>query len=471
MHDAYMPIVEIEADMILGAGTWLDAVARNADLLYGMAHRPDALFSQAWQAPTAVGARYAWEGETVYDGVHANFNFSAWVNVISGGSAILQLYYADSWHDFVADTNAGEHWFDDAEDTDGVIVKDISTYYSVGNVVRARMRIDNGTDAWIYRACLGGFAPEWPDGTSVEWPTFPTWQEVSPHGAADFNTLRSACEYLRQAAQRPLLGEECAEVTHRSGGSQILARWALRKAGTDKLTVVIESTGCDASNYIKLFWADEQYPHGPNTVTTHEITAPGGIITNTTTTISFDMATAGLSIGTYYSILLQTTGSARAKVTSIHVADLAGEARADVPGVFAHGDIPSAADLQAIGDDLEDMKPTGPYGSSPVWYEHTFSTYRGFVQDCQELDPLSLVEITGRRWRFWHTFDFLRYRGAGKVVSQDGAYTYSLPDSNPAGGAQVFDLRSLAWLASGDWYYVEDSGGQRILTAYEDWQA
>ena len=481
-------MVELATGMILGGPSWLNAVARNADLAYGMAHRPNGLFSQSWYLSTPQGVKTVWQGETVYDGKHANMNLSAWADLPAAAAsnpyAKLQLYYAAAWHDVtpaieLATSGAAvSGWIGDYDDVDGVLTFDISYAYNIGDIIRARIVVQgNGntgtTSVRVYRACLGGFAPEWPDSTAITWPTFPTWSNATPHSAANFNTLRNGAEYLKQCAERPLVGEECVTAQHRNGDAQIVAAWSFRKGGQDKLTVVVVSTRCDGSNPIKLFIADEQYPNGANTTTTVQLGS--SITTNTTTTFSIDLTATDapflpLTMGDYYSILLQATDEAVAQVTSIHMADLAGETRANVPPPsedLAHGEQPTAIEVAKISDDMKDMQPVGTVGS-PLWYEHTFSTHRGFNQDA-EAEMLSLFHYSGRRWRFWHTFPYLRYRGGGRITSDTGAYTASLGDSSPAGGDQIFELDSLPWLASGDWYYVQDTDNAQILTAYEDW--
>ncbi|MEN6303011.1 MAG: hypothetical protein ABFD96_09830, partial [Armatimonadia bacterium] len=363
MHDSWRDIVALTDGMVLGAATWLEPLARNTDLAYGMAHRPEALFASAWYTLPGQGVITIWEGETVYDPQHDHLNFSAWVSLPAADAstpyAHLEIYYADAWHVLAAeDTLDYAGWFDEEHcgagssehDKDGVVSYDISAWYQPGDIVHARLvAAGDGntgvTTGQVYRACLGGFAPEWPDNTAIAWPDpFPTWQEVTPHAAADFNALRDAAEYLRQCAERPVLGEAVATMSHLQGEATLIeGHWTFRKSGCDKLTCVIESSQCDDDNYVVVFCADEQYPHGPNGGTTSAVTGTP-IKTNTTTTLSYDMS--ALTTGEYYSILVGTQGTAVAGVTSLHVADLAGAAPTYQPGSFAHNQIPTADHLQ-----------------------------------------------------------------------------------------------------------------------------
>lgn len=471
-------MVELADGMVLGGPTWLNAVARDADLAYGMAHRPNALFAQSWYPAPGQGQIVVWEGETVYDGASVNFKFSAWVDLpaAEGGEdpppppfAKLQIYYSAAWHDLVVeDTASTAGWLDDEHDVDGVISNDISAFYTVGDLVRARVLVQgNGnvgtTSVYIYRAILGGYTPEWPDSTAIAWPTWPIWTGATAHPATDFNMLRDAAEYLKQAAEQPLLSEAVATYEHLQGSAELeVARWSFRKGGQDKLTVVVVTTNCSVTDYAKVYIAEDQDPHGPGTLTKTVIAT---ITTDTTTTMSYDMS--ALTTGLYYCIILGQRDVVHTQVTNVHMADLAGETRANPPGTFAHGNQPDETDVDALADDLEDMRPIDSKGS-PLWYEHGFSTFR---PGCGDVDPVGKWLYTGRRWLMFKTFGYLSWIGAGELVSYDGMYTHALTDSSPAGETQLLELSTLTWMATGDWYYVQDSDDGAIETCYENWQA
>lgn len=471
MHNSWQPTVELADGMVLGAGTWLDAIARNADLGYGFAHRPEAPFAQSWMEPPGQGEWVAWEGETRYDGAQTVFEFSAWVELpdpVGTAYAKLQLWYDDQWNTLVTDTAAGAHWFDDAHDTDGVISNDIAAYYTAGEVVLARLVVngDGGTgvtSAWTYRALLSG-ATGFPT-----WPTWPEWTDATPHDADDFNTLRTAAAYLKECCERTIPAQAVATVYHTQNDAvEEIARWSFRKAGPGRIQVGLTTTDCDATRYVRVWLAEEQDPHGPGSFASVMI---GEITSDTTTTVSYDIS--ALTTGQRYAIILVSYRQAietepRATINSIHIDDLGSETRANVPPVFSFGDQPDAATIEALADDLEDMKPDAASGS-PLWPEHVFSSYRPFNRHTENLPSLvTTYRIDGRRWGLLHTFDYLRYRGAGRIVSADGQYNYTLSDSNPSGSPMVFELKSLTWLAKGDWYAVEDTG--TLNMAYEDWE-
>lgn len=458
--------------MVLGSATWLDAIARNADLAYGVAHGPQGLFSQSWITPGGQGEFTAWEGVTPYDGCHVYFNFSAWVNVASGGYAKLQLYYSDAWHDLVSDTNAGAHWFDDAHDVNGVISNDVSGHYADGDMVRARLLVAGDgasavTSAAVYRAVLGGASFEWPDSTPLTWPSWPTWTNASAHHASDFNTLRAAAEYLRRCAQRPAIATEKGFAEHTQGGSgdyQTLFRWSFRLGGQQELHLTLTTSGCQApDDYVVVYIEDEQYPHGGSGAS--RLATLATYTSDGNQTLNANLS--GYTVGTYYTIEVgrrRSTTNPAAEVTSCWLRDLAGVTRANTPGTFAYKDRPSASDLDRLADDLEDMKPAAGKGS-PLWYEHTFATLRGMDQSG------GYYNYPEHGWGIAHIHDYIYWVGAGQIVSADGENVETLSDSSPAGQVQVMEARRLVWLAKGDRYTGRDAGSHQLLTLFEHWEA
>lgn len=471
MHDAWQPVVQLADGMVLGAGSWLDALARDADLCYGFAHRPEAPFAHSWISPPGQGIWTAWEGETRYDGAQRTLEFSAWVelpNPVGDAYAKLQLFYSGAWHDIGngTDVSPGAHWFRDDLDIAGVVFYDVSAYYSVGELVHARLIVNGDgatavTSAWVYRACLSGTIG------FPTWPTWPAWTDTTPHTAADFNTLRSASEYLKCCCERPILAEAVADLSHgQNDAEETLARWSFRKAGPDRLRLQVTTTNCDATRYVRLYLQDEQFPHGPNGGSRTTIAS---ITSDTTTVVSYDAS--ALTLGQYYCVEVAAFREAaqpepHVVIQSIHIDDLGGEARSHVPGIFAFGDKPTAVQIDTLADDLQDMQPA-PGMVSPLWPEHQFATYRPFNRDADQ--PLSLFHTSGRKWGLQHTYPYLVYHGPAKLVSANGDYSYTLPDSRPSGSTMIFELKSLTWLAPGDWYAVEDTGSLQF--AFENWEA
>lgn len=478
--------------MFLGGRSWLNAIARDADGAYGMAHGQLGLQSQAWYAPGfgAWDVQTIWEGETVYQPAHPTFAFSAWIEAptpIGTAYAILQVYYGAAWHDLIQDVNPGHHWFDDANCTLGVTSADISALYSEGEVVRARLRTltdgdENNTPGFVYRAQLTGVVGF---GT---WPTWPAWTTASAHTAAQFNMLRTAAEYLKACNERPWLGSEIGLVSHGQESFEPVLRWSFKLGGAQNLHMEITTSNCTAAaapdeSRVYVYIQDEQFPHGPNTTSRlAELSPAGGYTTNGAQTIDANLS--GYTPGTRYCISVCVTHgvadpSPSAHVTALYLNDLAGVTRSTALGEFVYGNQPGATgdgSIDEIADDLEAMKPAAGK-ASPNWYEHEFVAYRGHDQAAYPILPTGLASHLARRWYLCHNYPYLRWRGAGRIGSiataPDGGplYSHNLTDTDPAGGAQILDLKALNWLAPGDWYAVADDGDNAILTAYEDFEA
>jgi len=487
MHESWQPVVELATGMMLGGRSWLNAIARDADGAYGMSHGLLGLQSQSWYAPPGQGVKTCWEGETVYQTAHPTFEFSAWVdlpNPALAAYAKLQLYYAGAWNDVggnKTDTSAGAHWFDDVEDTAGVISFSISGgpyNYATGDVVRARL-ITNGdgvsgvTSAFIYRALLTGTTG------FLTWPTWPAWTTATPHTAAEFNMLRTAAMYLKECNERPWLGSESGIGSHGQPGNddeQCLFRWTFRLGGAQNLHLEMTTSLCDADSNIIVYLDDEQYPHKAPGARLAELAR---YVTNAAQVLDADLS--AYTVGTRYCIEIGRLNGPSTKpvadVARIYLNDLAGVTRTTALGEFVYGDqTPATGDgsIDEIADDLEAMKPA-VLKASPCWYEHEFATYHGHDQGAR--DGVGLAELLGRRWVITHIYPYLRWRGAGRIASlalgDDGAPLYSctLADTDPAGGPQVFELKALNWLAHGDAYSVADDGADTLLTAYEDFEA
>jgi hypothetical protein len=484
--------------MMLGGRSWLNAIARDADGAYGMSHGLLGLQSQSWYAPPGQGVKTCWEGETVYQTAHPDFEFSAWVDLPDpplAAYAYLQLYYGGAWHQFVTDSNAGAHWFDLVNCVDGVISNDISGLYSDGEVVRAKL-ITNGdgvsgvTSAFIYRALLTGTTG------FLTWPTWPAWTTATPHTATEFNTLRTAAMYLKDCNERPWLGSESGIASHAQEAYEEVLRWTFKLGGAQNLHMEINTSNCTAApppdvSKVYVSIQEEQFPHGPS----------GGAGTWNLATYTSDGAQtldadlSGYTVGTRYCICVAVEHgvadpSPSADVARIYLNDLAGVTRTTALGEFVYGDqTPATGDgsIDEIADDLEAMKPA-VLKASPSWYDHEFVVLRGHDRGAE--DGVGLAELLGRRWVITHIYPYLRWRGAGRIASltTDAAgvpdyscnLAYTKTDQtvmeDPGGDtgereAQVFELKALNWLAHGDAYSVADDGADTLLTAYEDWQA
>ena len=470
MHEAYVPVVELADGMILGGPTWLERIAHNCDLSYSMAHRYTGFFSQAWCVSMGQGLKTVWAGETSFHSAHPTLEFSAWVGIpapdASQPYAELQIYYGGGWHALVTDTNQGDHWLDDANDVNGVVSYDISSYYNDGDIVRARLVVaGNGntgcTNAATFRALLTG-RTGFPD-----WPNFPTFAgSPTVHTAADFNTLRDATRYLKLCNERPLLGSEMGEFSHSQWNAyEDLVRWAFRAGGAQKLHLEC-TTACSDTVYIGVYLCDEQFPYGPNGG--NRIRTLATYTTDGNQTLDVDIS-ANVTTGTRYSIIIGGMGGASITINYAHLKDNTGLTRpyTYTTGEFAHGAIPSATTLNNLAADLEAQKPAVGK-ASPNWYEHEFS---GQTTQFQDAGDQHIFTFINRKFKFCHTWPYLRYRGAGRLWSADLAHSQALSDTDPAGGDNLLDLRTLAWLAVGDWYFVQNDDSSVILTAYEDWMA
>lgn len=487
MHDAIQPVVALLDGMVLGGGSWLNAIARDADLAWGMSHGVLGLQSQSWYAPPGQGVKTCWEGETVYQTAHPTLEFSAWVDLPDpalAAYAALGLYYGGAWHDDVkVDTEVAAHWFMDAEDTAGVLSITISGApynYAEGDVVRARLTtngdgVSGVTSAFIYRALLTGTTG------FPTWPTWPAWTTATAHPDSDFNMLRTAAMYLQECNERPWLGTETGIGSHGQEAYEEVMRWGFKLGGVQNLHMEITTSNCTAApppdvSRVYVSIQEEQFPHGPA-----EGAGTWNLATYTTNgaqTLNADLS--GYTVGTRYCICLAVEHGVadpnpHADVAACYLNDLAGVTRPNAPGEFKHKDQPPATgdgSLDELADDLEAMKPAVGK-ASPNWYEHEFATYHGHDQGA--LDGVGLVEILGRRWVITHIYPYLRVRGAGRIASltlgPDGAplYSYSFGDTDPADGEQVIELKGFAWLAGGDRYSVTDDGAKTLRMAYEDW--
>jgi len=479
MHIEWQPIVELTSGMLLGSGLWLDPAARDGDLAYGMAHRQSGMFSQAWYTPAGLGVFTAWEGETTYTDEQPCVSFSAWVYIATGGGspyAKLQRYANNTWGDWITDTVTGSHWFYDSFDTAGVIHESLSSQYSDGDLAHLRLQIvDDGirpSTANVYRAYMVEAV------ASDAWSTFPTWtggSGAAVHTVGDWNTIRTALFCLKWNNERPLLGSEFGLVSHAQpgyGNYQELLRWSFHYGGARALH--IEGTVDDTDNsdgWIRVFLQDEQYPHGPTAATRLKTLATW----NTDGLVAADLDLSGWTLGSRYCVAVGrnvgSNGGPTFNCSDVYIQDTLGVTRTGTVGTFSHGDITTYGTMRILTNDLAQMNPDST-GGSPAYSEHEFASFRGHNMGVYEETGTitDLGHMTARKWRMTHTYDYLRWRGAGKVYSADGVNTYTLSDTTTTGGAQTLELKALSWLAKGDRYWVADEGSSEMLTCYEDWE-
>ena len=157
-------------------------------------------------------------------------------------------------------------------------------------------------------------------------------------------------------------------------------------------------------------------------------------------------------------------------VNTIYVHDLPGEVRTNVPTVYAHGDRPTAAQLNALAGSFNDSYPASDR-ESPIWESHLMQPY-------QRLRPAPPPPTEGEtyirglhhyRVRLLHRWRYLRYRcdGSVRMLNPDGSLTYRLPDTE--GQSAVIDLETVPWLSYGMEYELQDEDEGWLMCAYEDY--
>lgn len=128
------------------------------------------------------------------------------------------------------------------------------------------------------------------------------------------------------------------------------------------------------------------------------------------------------------------------------------------PPQWAHGDIPTAANMQKYSDGLNAIY-TAINGKKHIrasrlrqWLTRSSDTHHLGVTDA-----LSYL-LNVHQWRW------LLYQGAGTLSNVAGSETTSLPDTTN-GGTNTFDLDSVDWLNYGMIYRVNG-----VNFALEDWE-
>ena len=464
MIPAFEPLRQISNGEVLGADTYLNIVAARSNWLYGQAHAPEGLQRQPFGSTT--GALTVWEADTRRVPEHPTLNFSARINLVAGGSAQLQYYGSDdAWHDMPtngSDTTAGDRWFCGTENltytVSGLGIPDDEMLHLRFIIAGA----GTASGATVYRAYLSGTTglTVWP----ASMPIFVDGAGNEPD-AADFDKYRVAQKYLQQRAERPNTGSEIGTTWHTQTGSTVtLYRWSFTYSGLQRLycyLTVWEYAGGSVSLYIN----NEKYPaSGARLNGGYPIVGP--IAANDSTGWNVDLSALGLTKGARYQIELTMTkdgdNGCLVEVGALTLGDLGGVTRTHTSkSNWAHGDRPTATQLNTMVSDIVDMKDTVA-SESPIWPYHQLQPFLVWAEQ-------GVTRYQGQRYRITHRWRYLRWRGAGKIVSADRLNEETLSDSDPAGESQVLDLDNVEWLDYGMDYLVESYGTNVLLVAYEDY--
>ena len=463
MIPSFGPLRQITTGELLGADTYLNPLVERSHWLYGQAHAPEGMQRQPFGSTT--GALTVWEAEARRVPEHPTLNFCARINLVAGGSAQLQYYGDDSaWHDMPAngsDTNAGDRWFCATENltytVSGLSIPD-------DEILHLRFIIaGSGTasTATVYRGYLSGTTglTAWP----ASMPAFVDGAGNAPT-AAKFNDLRVAQMYLHERAQRPNTGSEIGTAWHTQTDSTVtLYRWVFTYSGLARLycyLTVWEYVGGTVDLYIN----NEKYPDSGARLNSGDPLVSLGA--DHSEGYNFDLSGLGLTKGTRYQIELVMTRSGDdgflVEVGELVLGDLGGVSRTYKPkSNWAHGDRPTAAQLNTVADDLTEMKDVAG-SESPIWPQHQLQPFLVWAEQ-------GTSRYQGQRYRITHRWRYLRWRGAGKIISADRLNEQTLSDSDPVGESQVLDLDGVEWLDYGMTYLVESYGTNALLVAYEDY--
>lgn len=451
MIHAFEPLRTITDGEYPGADTYWNALASRSHWLYGQAHALNFPFAQRWGTGIVVPI---WEGETPVRSEHMTLKFSARVN-LTGPSGVARLQYYSSvggWTDLVTDTTTGVlRFFGGATE----ITVDLTGLTPADGIWTLRLML-TGDGGWgiVYRAYLTGTTG------FTAWPgTLPTFTTGSPTTAANLDKLRQMQQYLFDCASQPRIAVRLGTVTQQQEASyQTVYRWAFQYTGTKRLYYYLTVTGLSGGGHVYLYLIPDTYNAnaGDSRIATLMDAAADNVYSG-----NIDLSTYGLTVGAGYGLELVAYYGATVEVGNIVLADLGGVTRTYIPkDHWVHGDTPTKAILDVYTNDLNQMYPASDR-QSPIFSQHTFSTWQGPA-------TLGLLEYTAFRFRGVRRWRYLRYRGAGRLVSADGTVTVSLSDTDPAGGPQVLDLESVA-VPYGMEYYVESYGSGVIVTAYEDY--
>jgi len=467
MLHAWPGLRELTDGEFLGASTWLNALTRRANWIYGQAHAIQYLQRQTWSwySPATV-----WAGETKYRSEHPTLVFSARINLGESGAAYLEYVNSSgNWTTIASDGNAGDRWFNGVENnefdcsgldlpSDGILR--LRFYVGGGEctlVARAWMKGEVGLTAWP------GSVPLFADGVGNE----PT--------ASDFNALKQMSEYLYDRAKQPAYGSIVGTVNHEQPGAyEPLFRWSFVYDGRKALHYDLSTWGMEAGDLVRIFLNEEKYPvtgynrlNGGNPLA--DFVADGNYSGD------IDLSVYGLTVGERYQIELGIYPDGPfVGINTIYIHDLDSETRTHVPATFAHGDRLAAAPLNVIAGSLSDCYPDASR-ESPLWMIHHLQPYQ-LLRPAPPGDPdigysAYMRGVHHYRVRLTHRWRYLRYRSQGAVplMNADGSLSYRLPDTD--GEASVIDLDKITWLSYGMEYEIQDENENWIMCAYEDYDA
>lgn len=451
MIHAFEPLRTITNGEYPGADTYWNALAARSHWLYGQAHALNFPFAQRWGSGIV---NPIWEGETPVRPEHMTLKFSARVNLTGpAGVARLQYYAVGGWTNLATDTNTtGLRFFGGTTE----VTVHLTGLTPADGIWTFRL-ILTGNGGWgiVYRAYLTGTTG------FTAWPgTLPTFTTGAPTTAANLDKLRQMQEYLFGCACQPRVSGLMGTVRHGQGASdETVYRWAFQYTGTQRLYYYLTISGLTGSGgHVRLYLIPDTYNADAGD---SRIATLVDEITDGTKSGNVDLSTKGLTVGTGYGLELVAYDGATVAVGHMGLDDLGGVTRTYVPkDDWAHGDTPTKAVLDTFTNDLNQMYPASDR-ESPIFSQHVLSTWQG-------PGTVGLFDYTAFRFRGVRRWRYLRYRGAGRLVSADGTVTVSLSDTDPPGGPQVLDLESVA-VPYGMEYYVESYGSGVIIVAYEDY--
>jgi len=267
-------------------------------------------------------------------------------------------------------------------------------------------------------------------------------------------------EYLFACAKRNYPSCLLAKGQVVSGGPIAYFRHAFQYTGTQRLYYNLTTVGATADHPVWVYLEPDTYHQDLDTRIATLSTITGDV---TGQGYGIDLTAYGLTKGIGYTVEVSAGFGAQVALNNIVLHDLGGVSRSYMPkSDWTHGDTLTAAQLNLIRDDLNQMYPTSDR-QSPLYYQHNFSSWQYPDSIQYHLDNVAEKRFRAvRRWRYLH------YRGGGRLVSADGTVETSLSDTDPPGGPQVLDLESVA-VPYGMEYYVESYGGSSITVAYEDY--
>jgi hypothetical protein len=432
----------------VSAYSYMRVLAERSHWLYGQVHSLNYPFAQ--QEGQGI-AQPIWIGETPVASEHMTLKFSARINLsYPDGVARLQYYRSDGqWIDIATDSTRGQLRFFGGvtENTIG-----LSSLSPANNLWTLRF-ILTGAGGWaiVYRAYLTGTTG------FPTWPTPPTFTDGQVLSAADLNKLRTMQEYLLMCAKQPRIGA-CIAWGETTDGPYPLFRFRFCYGATKRLYYNLTTSGIGSTYPLVIYLEPDTYcaNAGDQRIATIRT------ITSDVTDQGYneDLSGYGLVQGNFYTIEFNVGQHANVTINNIVFADLGSVARTYKPkSDWLHGDYLTAAELNKISNDLNQMYPASNR-ESPLWYIHEFASWQ--YPDIVLYGPT----YRNKRYRLVHRWRYLRYRGGGRIYCPSLGIETSLRDTEPPGQPQIIDLSSTN-IPYGVEYYVESFGDSAITVAYE----